>query len=273
MTSLAIPLSLVPTFFVMKWLGFSLNNVTLLGLTLVVGVLVDDAIVEIENIVRRMRINPGGGACRAALEGSAEIGLAVVATSAAILAVFVPVAFMPGVPGQFFRQFGLTVSVAVAFSLVVARLLTPLLVRWLLRPDRGTTPRSRPVSSAAAILLCCVAACTTVSPPSRPAWPSSAHPSRWCRSFPATSCRAPIAAVQRVSLELAPGATLADTMAVAREATRMLKARPEVVSVLASIGTATGGADGAAMGNIAKAGRSADRQPDREPDAARGSRR
>ena len=143
MASIAIPLSLVPTFFVMNWLGFSLNNVTLLGLTLVVGVLVDDAIVEIENIVRRMRLKPEAGAYRAALDGSAEIGRAVVATTAAILAVFVPVSFMPGIPGQFFRQFGLTVATAVAFSLVVARLLTPLLGAYLLKPGAHEAPQRR----------------------------------------------------------------------------------------------------------------------------------
>src|SRR3712207_5850398 len=112
--------TLIPTFFVMRWLGFSLNNVTLLGLTLVVGVLVDDAIVEIENIVRHLRARADGNAFEAALDASAEIGLAVVATTATILAVFVPVAFMPGIPGQFFRQFGLTGAAEVFFSLVVA---------------------------------------------------------------------------------------------------------------------------------------------------------
>jgi multidrug efflux pump subunit AcrB len=130
----AMPLSLIPTFLVLMWLGYALSNITLLALTLVVGVLVDDAIVEIENIVRHLRTHPERGAYKAALDASAEIGLAVMATTGAILAVFVPVAFMPGIPGQFFRQFGLTVAAAVTFSLIVARLLTPLMAAYLLRP-------------------------------------------------------------------------------------------------------------------------------------------
>jgi HAE1 family hydrophobic/amphiphilic exporter-1 len=127
-----MPVSLVPTFAFMALCGFSLNTVTLLGLTLVIGILVDDAIVEIENIEKRVYV--GLRPFRAAIEGADQIGLAVVATTFSIIAVFFPVAFMPGIPGQFFREFGLTVSVAVLFSLVVARLLTPLLAAYLLTP-------------------------------------------------------------------------------------------------------------------------------------------
>ena len=127
-TAFAMPVSLIPTFFVMKISGFSLNVVTLLALTLVIGILVDDAIVEIENIEKR--VARGTRPYQAALEGADAIGLAVVATTSAIVVVFTAeVSFcMPGIPGQFFQEFGLTVSVAVLFaSLVVARLLTPLM--------------------------------------------------------------------------------------------------------------------------------------------------
>jgi HAE1 family hydrophobic/amphiphilic exporter-1 len=138
-TAAAMPISLIPTFFVMKLAGFSLNMVTLLALTLVIGILVDDAIVEIENIEKR--VERGLRPFQAALEGADAIGLAVVATTMAIVVVFTPVSFMPGIPGQFFREFGLTVSVAVLFSLAVARLVTPLMAAYLLKPKPLAKPR------------------------------------------------------------------------------------------------------------------------------------
>ncbi|MDP1576407.1 MAG: efflux RND transporter permease subunit, partial [Cypionkella sp.] len=122
-TAVALPLSAVPTFWAMDMLGFSLNLVSFLAVTLATGILVDDAIVEIENIARHIRM--GKTPYRAAIEAADEIGLAVMATTATIIAVFVPVSFMGGIPGQYFRQFGLTVAIAVAFSLLVARLITP----------------------------------------------------------------------------------------------------------------------------------------------------
>lgn len=137
--AVAMPLSLIPTFLVMDWLGFSLNVVTLLGLTLVIGILVDDAIVEVENIEKR--VAAGQRPYQAALEGADAIGLAVVATTFSIVVVFTPVSFMGGMAGQFFREFGLTVSVAVIFSLLVARLLTPLMAAYLLKPT--THPHER----------------------------------------------------------------------------------------------------------------------------------
>jgi HAE1 family hydrophobic/amphiphilic exporter-1 len=132
-TAIAMPVSLVPTFAAMVIFGFSLNTITLLALTLVIGILVDDAIVEIENIQKR--VDAGARPYRAALEGADAIGLAVVATTATIVMVFLPVSFMPGIPGQFFKEFGLTVSVAVLFSLLTARLLTPLLAAYFLKPE------------------------------------------------------------------------------------------------------------------------------------------
>ncbi len=130
-SAIALPLSAIPTFWAMELLGFSLNLVSLLAITLVTGILVDDAIVEIENIVRHMRM--GKSAYRAALEAADEIGLAVIAISMTIVAVFSPVSFMGGIAGQYFRQFGLTVAIAVFFSLLVARLITPLVAAYFLR--------------------------------------------------------------------------------------------------------------------------------------------
>ena len=132
-TAIALPLSILPTFWAIDALGFSLNLVSLLALTLATGILVDDAIVEIENIVRHMHM--GKSAYRAALEAADEIGLAVIAISFTIVAVFAPVSFMSGIAGQYFKQFGLTIAIAVLFSLTVARLLTPLLAAYFLRPE------------------------------------------------------------------------------------------------------------------------------------------
>jgi multidrug efflux pump subunit AcrB len=128
--AVALPLSVIPTFFALDLLGFSLNILSLLAITLVTGILVDDAIVEIENVVRHR--NMGKSAYRAALDASDEIGLAVIAISATIIAVFAPVGLMSGVVGLYFREFGLTVAVAVFFSLLVARLITPIMAAYFL---------------------------------------------------------------------------------------------------------------------------------------------
>lgn len=130
-SALAIPLSSIPTFFVLHLMGFTLNTMSLLALGLVAGVLVDDAIVEIENIVRHMRM--GKSAYQASIDAADEIGLAVVATTFSIVAVFFPVALMPGVSGQFFKNFGLTVVIAVLFSLLVARMITPMVAAYFLQ--------------------------------------------------------------------------------------------------------------------------------------------
>ena len=130
-SAIALPLSVLPTFWAISALGFSLNLVTLLAITLVTGILVDDAIVEVENIVRHMQM--GKSAWRAAREAADEIGLAVIAISMTIIAVFSPVSFMGGIAGQYFRQFGLTVAISVLFSLLVARLITPVAAAYILR--------------------------------------------------------------------------------------------------------------------------------------------
>jgi len=130
-SALAIPLSAIPTFWVLSLMGFTLNFMTLLALSLVSGVLVDDAIVEIENIVRHMRM--GKTAFQAAIDAADEIGIAVVATTFSIVAVFLPVGLMPGIAGQFFKNFGFTVVVAVLMSLAVARLITPMVAAYFLK--------------------------------------------------------------------------------------------------------------------------------------------
>ncbi|OBZ92622.1 ABC transporter permease [Pararhizobium polonicum] len=133
--AVALPLSAIPTFWIMDIMGFSLNLVSFLALTLATGILVDDAIVEIENIARHIKM--GKTPYRASLDAADEIGLAVIATSFTIIAVFVPVSFMPGIAGQYFIQFGLTVAFSVFFSLMVARLITPLMAAYLMRPEDG----------------------------------------------------------------------------------------------------------------------------------------
>ena len=139
--AVALPLSIVPAFWAMEVMGFSLNLVSLLAITIVTGILVDDAIVEIENIVRHMRM--GKSAYRASLEAADEIGLAVIAITMTIIAVFTPVSFMGGIAGQYFKQFGLVVAAAVFFSLLVARLITPLLAAYFMRSHGQVETESR----------------------------------------------------------------------------------------------------------------------------------
>ncbi len=237
----AIPVSVVPTFLVMKALGYTLNFISMLGLSLVIGILVDDAIVEIENIVRHIRM--GKKPYLAALEAADEIGLAVVATTMTIVVVFLPVSFMPGVAGQFFRQFGVTVAAAVLFSLLVARLLTPLMAAFLLKGHDEPGPawwqvrylnllrwclahRLRTVLAGAGILAVSVALLPFI--------PSGFMP-----------------AMDRgqsvLSLELPPGSTLTETLAVAEAVSAKLQARPEVMHVLVTVGDNS-------IGNLAPGG-------------------
>ncbi len=230
----AMPLAILPTFLVMQISGFTLNNIVMLGLSLVVGVLVDDAIVEIENIVRHMRM--GKKPYFASLEAADEIGLAVVATTLTIMAVFVPVAFIGGIPGQYFAQFGLTVAAAVFFSLVVARLLTPLMAAYLLKShgehnvdgplmirylallNWALDHRRKTVAAGVAFFVVSVLLVPLVP-----------------RDFIPAGDRS----MTTLALELPPGATLQETDAVAVAATRILRSRSEVASVYASIGSPT----------------------------------
>jgi multidrug efflux pump subunit AcrB len=237
-SALAIPLSAVPTFAFMQWMDFTLNQITLLALSLVAGVLVDDAIVEIENIVRHMRM--GKTAYRAAMDAADEIGLAVVATSFTIIAVFLPVSFMSGVTGQYFRQFGLTVAVAVFISLLVARLMTPVLAAYSLRRDVVHAPDhpDGPVMAAYLVLLGWCAA------------------NRWKTIaggvvFFILSCAAlyivPKAFVPpedfasaMLNIEVPPGGTLEDTSRVSAAAAAVLRRSPEVTNVIEFVGSDSG---------------------------------
>ena len=144
--AVALPLSAIPTFWAMSLMGFSLNLVSLLAITLVTGILVDDAIVEIENIVRHMKL--GRSPYRASIEAADEIGLAVMAITMTIIAIFAPVSFMGGVAGQYFKQFGLVVAAAVFFSLMVARLITPMMTAYFLRPHEHREPRDGAIMRA-----------------------------------------------------------------------------------------------------------------------------
>ena len=142
-SAIAIPLSAIPTFWFMEMLGFSLNQISMLALSLVAGVLVDDAIVEIENIVRHMRM--GKSAYQASIDAADEIGLAVVATTFSIVAVFLPVGMMPGVSGEFFKNFGFTVVAAVLLSLAVARMITPMIAAYFLKAHGEETHGEGPL--------------------------------------------------------------------------------------------------------------------------------
>ncbi|MDP9064470.1 MAG: efflux RND transporter permease subunit, partial [Pseudomonadota bacterium] len=233
-SALAIPLSAVPTFAFMKWMGFSLNQITLLALSLVAGVLVDDAIVEIENIVRHMRGGKSG--YRAAMDAADEIGLAVVATSFTIIAVFLPVSFMDGVTGQFFRQFGLTVAVAVFISLMVARLITPVLAAYSLRPEpvNPSAQRDGPVMSTYMTMLrwCIANRWKTIAAGGAFFLLSIAALTIIPQSFvPAEDF-----ASSQLSLELPPGGRLEDTARVSAAAVALLRRSPEVTNVIEFIG-------------------------------------
>ena len=234
-SALAIPLSLIPTFAAMAIMNDSFNIVSLLALSLTIGVLVDDAIVEIENIVRHMR--EGKAPYPAALEAADEIGLAVLATSSTIIAVFAPVGFLPGIVGQFFKSFALAACVSVFFSLVVARMLTPLLSAYALRFDQkklhdepGWIKRylrilewtlGRPVK----VVLCGVA--------------FFAFSLLLLRILPSDFVPAGDNSRSQLTLELAPGSKLDETDAVTRQATDIIRRHPEVKSVFATIGIPT----------------------------------
>src|SRR5262250_423543 len=144
--AIALPLSIIPAFWAIDAAGFSLNLVSLLAITIVTGILVDDAIVEIENIMRHMRM--GKSPYRAALEAADEIGLAVIAISLTIIAIFAPASFMPGIAGQFFKQFGITVSVQVFFSLLAARFVTPMLAAYFMKDNPHDDPPPGRILSA-----------------------------------------------------------------------------------------------------------------------------
>ncbi|WP_017901793.1 efflux RND transporter permease subunit [Pseudomonas asplenii] len=228
----ALPLSIIPTFGVMYFAGFTLNTISLLALALVIGILVDDAIVEVENIERHLR--QGKSPRQAAIEASDEIGLAVVATTVTLVAVFLPTAFMGGISGKLFRQFGVTASAALLFSLLVARMLTPMMAAYLLRArphvaqDSGLMNRylawirtslRRRRTTMALVGLLLIGSLALI-----PLLPTSFLPAQ-------DNARSTI------SLELAPGSSLEQTAAMALQADARLHAIAEVAHVFSAVGS------------------------------------
>ena len=238
-SAVALPLSILPTFLVLKGLGYTLNSMTLLALTLAVGNLVDDAIVEVENAERHIQM--GKTPLRAAIDSSAEVGLAVVSTAATIVAVFIPVAFMGGIPGQFFKPFGVTVVAATVFSMVVARLVTPMMSAYLLKPKAGSPAglnghglngvrrpgpyqtlllwalRHRGLTLALALMF-------------------FVGSLRLVPYIPTSLFDSGDAGLSTLVVELPPGSTLADTQRATAQVTEGLLANPAVESLLSTEG-------------------------------------
>jgi hydrophobe/amphiphile efflux-1 (HAE1) family protein len=228
-SAVALPLSIIPTFWVIDMMGFSMNLVSLLAIILVTGILVDDAIVEIENIVRHMKM--GKSPYRASMEAADEIGLAVIAISLTIVAVFAPVSFMGGIAGQYFKQFGLVVAIAVLFSLLVARLITPMLAAYFLRPHAHKEPKdgilmrsylrflSGTIRFRYLTLLVGIGVFAV---------------SIWAvRFLPTGFIPFPDEARFVISMELPPGSTLEDTRARSDQLAKLIREKtPEVESVL-----------------------------------------
>ncbi len=244
-SAVALPLSAIPTFFVMHLMGFTINVVTLLSLSLVVGILVDDAIVEIENIMRHLRM--GKTPFQAAMEAADEIGLAVIATTFTLIAVFLPTAFMAGIPGKFFVQFGWTAAIAVFFSLVVARMLTPMMAAYILKAPKHEEREPRWLSVYMG-------------------W------AKWCLKhrfltllgaavfFFGSFALVPLLATgfippddlsqTQVTVTLPPGSTLKETYAAAEQARELVQKNPHVKLVYTAIGGGAAGSDPFAGGGL-----------------------
>ena len=232
--AVALPLSVIPTFLGMYLFGFSLNIISLLALSLVIGVLVDDAIVEVENIIRHLRM--GKTPYEAAMEAADEIGLAVVATTFTLIAVFLPTAFMGGIVGQFFRQFGWTAALSIFASLMVARLITPMMAAYILRPEKKHVEKQSALmdwylkvvswtlhhrwTTMGATLILFVASLALVK-----LLPTSFIPDNDIDQT-------------RVEIELTPDVALEDTERVAAMASERILAMPEVSHIFTSVGEA-----------------------------------
>lgn len=232
--AVALPLSVIPTFLGMYLFGFSLNIISLLALSLVIGVLVDDAIVEVENIIRHLRM--GKTPYEAAMEAADEIGLAVVATTFTLIAVFLPTAFMGGIVGQFFRQFGWTAALSIFASLMVARLITPMMAAYILRPEKKHVEKQSALMdwylkvvswtlhhrwlTMGATLILFVASLALVK-----LLPTSFIPDNDIDQT-------------RVEIELTPDVALEDTERVAAMASERILAMPDVSHIFTSVGEA-----------------------------------
>ena len=242
--AVALPLSVIPTFLAMHLFDFSLNIISLLALSLVIGVLVDDAIVEVENIIRHLRM--GKTPYEAAMEAADEIGLAVVATTFTLIAVFLPTAFMGGVVGQFFRQFGWTAALAIFASLLVARLITPMMAAYILRPEKKHVEKQSKTMTwylnvvswtlnhrwltMGATLLLFVASLALVK-----LLPTAFIPDNDIDQT-------------RVAIELTPDVALEDTQRVAAMASERILALPGVTNIFTSVGAAQSAMDSSSVG-------------------------
>ncbi|WP_333955063.1 efflux RND transporter permease subunit [Psychrobacter sp. S4(2024)] len=246
--AVALPLSVIPTFLGMYLFGFSLNIISLLALSLVIGVLVDDAIVEVENIIRHLRM--GKTPYEAAMEAADEIGLAVVATTFTLIAVFLPTAFMGGIVGQFFRQFGWTAALSIFASLMVARLITPMMAAYILKPEKKHVEKQSALMdwylkvvswtlyhrwiTMGATLILFVASLALVK-----LLPTSFIPDNDIDQT-------------RVAIELTPDVALADTERVAALASERILAMPEVTNIFTSVGEAQATMDSNSSGGKAE---------------------
>jgi multidrug efflux pump subunit AcrB len=233
----ALPLSVLPAFLGQYLFGYTLNTVTLLSLALVVGVLVDDAIVEIENISRHLRM--GKSPMRAALEAADEIGMAVIATTFALVAVFLPTAFMGGIPGKFFKQFGWTAVLAVLASLVVARLLTPMMAAYFLKPVDHAEEKDSPLMQRylAAMQWCLRHRGITALASAAFFVGSVLLAALLPTGFVPPSDRDQT----QITVELPPGATLAQTSEVAEQVRRLAMQVHGITHVFSSIGGGSSG--------------------------------
>ena len=237
-SAVALPLSVIPAFIGMAALGFSINVITLLALSLVIGILVDDAIVEVENIERHLRM--GKTPYQAAMEAADEIGLAVVATTFTLIAVFLPTAFMSGIAGKFFKQFGWTAALAVFASLVVARVLTPMMAAYIMQ--RNKNAHHEPFWMPA--YLRCAAWCLKHRFITALAAGGFFIGSLMLIPLLPTGFIPPDDNSQtQVYLELPPGATLVQTYAAAEAARQLLTRVQDVQSVYTTIGGGNAGSD------------------------------
>jgi multidrug efflux pump subunit AcrB len=225
--AISLPLSIFPAFWVMQLLGFSLNMVSLLAITLSTGVLVDDAIVEVENIERHIRM--GKSPYQAAMEAADEIGLAVIAISLTIVAIFAPASFIPGIAGQFFKQFGITVSVLVLFSLLAARFITPMLAAYFLRPSHhAPAPPGRFLRGYTALVTWSVRHYLLTVFLGLALFAAS----MWSMGFLSKGfLPADDASRSLLAIELPPGSELSDTQRTTGDIVTRLHKRPDVKSV------------------------------------------
>ena len=251
--AVALPLSAIPTFAVMHLMGFTVNTVTLLSLSLVIGVLVDDAIVEIENIARHLRM--GKSPHQAAMEAADEIGMAVIATSFTLIAVFLPTAFMSGAVGKVFVQFGWTAAIAVFFSLVVARMLTPMMAAYLLKaPEQLTAHEPRWVTTYLGWAGWCLRHRATTIGLAASFFGLGLF---LATTLPEEFIPADDESQTQVSLTLAPGSTLGDTLALAEQASKIVRGNAHTRTIYTTVGASPSSSDpgdeGRATSNVRQA--------------------